>query len=90
MSLTDRGTGPALRSALDAARDELRADIARGMGGRTAIERHADRVDALLRQLYTDAGVPGAPVAIIALGGYGRRHLCLHILASSWDTRCAR
>jgi [protein-PII] uridylyltransferase len=78
MSLTERGVGSTLRSALDAARDELRADIGRGAGGRTALERHADRVDALLRQLYTDAGAPDGAVAIIALGGYGRRHLCLH------------
>ena len=78
MSTTKPGEGSSLKSALDAARDELRADIGRGTGGRAAIERHTDRVDALLRQLYTDAGVPAAPVAIIALGGYGRRHLCLH------------
>ncbi|MBI4264343.1 MAG: HD domain-containing protein [Acidobacteria bacterium] len=76
--MTERGVGSTLRAALDAARDELRADIARGAGGRVALERHADRVDALLRQLYTEAGVPDGPVAIIALGGYGRRHLCLH------------
>jgi [protein-PII] uridylyltransferase len=78
MSLTQPGAGSTLRAALDAARDELRADIARGAGGRAALERHADRVDALLRQLYVDAGVPDGPVAIIALGGYGRRHLSLH------------
>ena len=78
MSTTKPGEGSSLKSALDAARDELRADIGRGTGGRAAIERHTDRVDALLRQLYSDAGVPAAPVGIIALGGYGRRHLCLH------------
>ena len=78
MSLTERGAGSTLRAALDAARDELRADIGRGVAGRAALERHSDRVDALLRQLYTDAGVPAVPVAIVALGGYGRRHLCLH------------
>ena len=78
MSMTERSAGPTLKTALDAARDELRSDIARGTGGRAAVERHSDRVDALLRQLYTDAGVPTAPVAIIALGGYGRRHLSLH------------
>jgi [protein-PII] uridylyltransferase len=72
------GAGSTMRAALDAARDELREDIARGAGGRAALERHADRVDGLLRQLYTDAGIPGRPVAIIALGGYGRRHLSLH------------
>jgi [protein-PII] uridylyltransferase len=78
MSSTERGAGSTLRAALDAARDELRADIGRGVAGRAALERHSDRVDALLRQLYTDAGVPKVPVAIMALGGYGRRHLCLH------------
>jgi [protein-PII] uridylyltransferase len=78
MASTERGAGSTLRAALDAARDELRADIARGVAGRAAVERHSDRVDALLRQLHTDAGVPKVPVAIVALGGYGRRHLCLH------------
>src|SRR3990172_5117805 len=78
MSITQPGTGSALRAALDAARQELRAEIAAGAGGGVALERHADRVDALLHQLYVDAGVPDRPVAIVALGGYGRRHLCLH------------
>jgi len=78
MSLIDRGVGGTLRSALDAARDELRQEIARGAGGRVALERHAARVDGLLQQLYVDAGAPDGPVAVIALGGYGRRHLCLH------------
>ena len=78
MSITQPGAGATARAALDAARDELRADIARGAGGRAALERHADRVDALLRQLYADAGAPERPVAVIALGGYGRRHLSLH------------
>ncbi len=35
-------------------------------------------MDALLRQLFVEAGAPDRPVAIVALGGYGRRHLCLH------------
>jgi len=67
-----------MRGAFDAARAELRADVGRGAGGRSSLERYADRVDALLRQLYLDAQPPAAPVAILALGGYGRRHLCLH------------
>jgi [protein-PII] uridylyltransferase len=78
MSMTEPGAGSTLRAALDRARDELRADISRGAGGRAALERHADRVDGLLRQLFADAGAPGNSVAVIALGGYGRRHLCLH------------
>ena len=67
-----------LKASLDAARQELRAAIARGAGGRTALEQYADRVDALIRQLFTDAGACDGPLAIVALGGYGRRHLCLH------------
>jgi [protein-PII] uridylyltransferase len=78
MSLPDASPGATLKASLDAARDELRADIARGAGGRAALERHSDRVDALLRQLFIEAGAPDRPVAIVALGGYGRRHLCLH------------
>ena len=66
------------RASLDAAREELRADIARGAGGRAALERHAERVDAMLRRLFDEAGALDGTVAIIALGGYGRRHLCLH------------
>ncbi len=80
MSMTQPGAsaGATARTALDAARDELRGEIGRGAGGRAALERHAGRVDDLLRQLYSDAGVPERPVAVIALGGYGRRHLSLH------------
>src|SRR5690348_8777142 len=73
-----RDPQPAPRGVLDTAREELRADTRRGACGRAALERYSDRVDALLRQIFVDAGPPPAPVAIIALGGYGRRHLCLH------------
>src|SRR5262245_45263446 len=69
--------GSTLRASLDAAREELRTDIARGAGGRAALERHSDRVDGLLRQLFADTMGAEGPVAIVALGGYGRRHLCL-------------
>lgn len=78
MSPAERSAGSTLRDALEAVRGELRQEIARGAGGRAALERHAARVDRLLQQLYLDAGVPERPVAVIALGGYGRRHLCLH------------
>ena len=71
-------TGSALRASLDAARAELRAATARGAGGRGTLERYADRVDGLIRQVFTDAGPYDGQVAVIALGGYGRRHLCLH------------
>ena len=70
--------GSALKASLGAAREELRVATARGAGGRMALERYADRVDGLIRHLVIDAGPYEGEVAIIALGGYGRRHLCLH------------
>jgi [protein-PII] uridylyltransferase len=66
------------RAALDAARDEVRADTRRGAGGRAALERYAARVDAIIRKLYADSGLSHTSSAILALGGYGRRHLCLY------------
>ena len=78
MSLTQPGPGAStLVTAFDAARSELEADALRGAGGRAALERYSDRVDAMLRQLFTDVAAPDAHVAVFALGGYGRRHLCL-------------
>ena len=79
MPLIQRGAdGSALKATFDVAREELRADVRRGAGGRAGLERYADRVDGLLRQLFADAPACDSPVAIIALGGYGRRQLCLH------------
>ena len=81
MSLTQPGPGSsALAATFEAARDELRRDAARGAGGRSSLERYSDRVDALLRNLYATAHPPpsAVPVAVLALGGYGRRHLSLH------------
>jgi [protein-PII] uridylyltransferase len=63
---------------LDAARDELRVAAARGIGGRAALGRYTERVDVLLRQLFGTVPPGAQPVAVIALGGYGRRELCLH------------
>jgi [protein-PII] uridylyltransferase len=77
MSLTQPGPGAStLVTAFDAARAELEADALRGAGGRGALERYSDRVDAMLRQLFAEVATE-ASVAVLALGGYGRRHLCL-------------
>jgi [protein-PII] uridylyltransferase len=79
MSVTQPGSsGSTLVGTFNAARLELKADILRGAGGRTALERYSDRVDALLRQLFAEAQGSSVSVAIVALGGYGRRHLCVH------------
>src|SRR5688572_31716470 len=78
MSVTEPGpVGSRLTKVLASARAELTADVRRGAGGRGALERYSDRVDAMLRQLFAD-GTPPDGVVILALGGYGRRHLCLH------------
>jgi [protein-PII] uridylyltransferase len=63
---------------LEAARQELSAQTARGQGGRVALERFSDRLDALVQELFAQAPRPSCDVAVLALGGYGRRHLCLH------------
>src|SRR5687768_16143050 len=78
MSVTEPGpVGSRLTQVLASARAELTADVRRGAGGRGALERYSDRVDAMLRQLFAGAAPPDH-VAVLALGGYGRRHLCLH------------
>lgn len=67
-----------LSAALDAARQELIVETSRGAAGRTALECYADRVDTLLQRLFFEAPSAAQPVALVALGGYGRRHLTLH------------
>src|SRR3970282_1582615 len=71
-------SGSTLAAAFEAARSELVAEVQRGAGGRSALERYSDRIDAMLRQLFADAGGGDRHVRVRALGGYGRRHLCLH------------
>jgi len=78
MSLTQPGPGSStLVTVFESARAELEAESLRGAGGRTALERYADRVDAMLRQLFAEVAPADLHVAVMALGGYGRRHLCL-------------
>jgi [protein-PII] uridylyltransferase len=68
----------ALAATFDAARSELTTEVMRGQGGRGSLERYSDRVDGMLRQLFSDAAAPPNGAAVLALGGYGRRHLCVH------------
>ena len=69
---------PSPASLLADARRDLADQSRRGQGGRAAVERYAVRIDALLQRLYAQAPPPAHPIAVVALGGYGRRHLCLH------------
>jgi [protein-PII] uridylyltransferase len=62
---------------LAAARDEFAAESLRGRGGAAAVARYAEQMDVLVRQIAAAASCP-SPWAIAAIGGYGRRALCLH------------
>ena len=78
MDATNSASAAGTSAALEAARQELIQDTIRGLAGRVAAERYADRVDTLLQRLFFDTPPAAQPVAILALGGYGRRHLTLH------------
>ncbi|MGE3521137.1 MAG: HD domain-containing protein, partial [Vicinamibacterales bacterium] len=67
-----------LRAALEMARRDLAAATQRGEGGLAAITNFSDRVDELVRELVEAArSLTGAPMAVCAVGGYGRRSLSL-------------
>ncbi len=75
-SATGRDT---LAKMLAAARREFVTSIERGSGGIRPHSRFADGVDALIRAIVRSAHVhTSTPVAVVAMGGYGRRSLCLH------------
>ena len=64
---------------LAAARDEYAAEARKGRGGLDVVARLADRMDGLVRMLFDYAkSQTELPFAVCALGGYGRRALCLH------------
>ncbi|HMF95695.1 MAG TPA: HD domain-containing protein [Vicinamibacterales bacterium] len=65
-------------SAVDSARAELSAAAARGEGGRAALRQFSDCVDGFLQSLFADAAGSAGASLVVALGGYGRRQLCLH------------
>lgn len=68
-----------LASALAAARREYVLEARKGRGGREAQSRYAAQMDALVRQLVEGARhYTPASLSVCALGGYGRRTLCLH------------
>src|SRR6202140_2651085 len=68
----------ARRARIEAARAELSAATERGDGGRLSLELYSHRMDAIVQQLFAEAGPLSQPVGVFALGGYGRRQLCLH------------
>ncbi|HTM25905.1 MAG TPA: HD domain-containing protein [Vicinamibacterales bacterium] len=60
----------------DEARREIGLEILSGESGAAALDRYAGRIDAEIVRLHAAARPPGQAVALAALGGYGRRHLC--------------
>ena len=68
----------ARKEQLALARRELVAATERGEGGRQALKQYSHRADALIQQLFAQAGTVNQPVGVYALGGYGRRALCLY------------
>lgn len=76
-----RSLAPEWSARFAAARETLRIEALAGRGGREAQRRYAAAVDDLLRRLASHAAAvagPLAPWVVAAVGGYGRRTLCLH------------
>ena len=68
-----------LSASLDEARRELIDATERGEGGRAALARHAECIDGIVRELVDSARVhTRAPLAVCAVGGYGRKSQFLH------------
>ncbi|WP_431605181.1 hypothetical protein, partial [Croceibacter atlanticus] len=62
-----------------AARETLGAEAALARGGMRACANYSAEIDHLLERIATDAtSHTDAPVTLIAIGGYGRRQLCLY------------
>ena len=61
---------------LEDARRTIGRDILVGESGVSALGRYTAHVDRELQRLHAEAGPSGRPAALIAIGGYGRRHLC--------------
>jgi len=75
------GGSSSAAALLAAARDRLVTAARAGRGGRAAQARYAAEFDDLVRVLAADAAASAAGasrVVVCALGGYGRRALCLH------------
>ena len=68
-----------LPDILRAAREELQADTLAARGGSESLARYSGQIDRIVRQIYgTAREETDAPVAVAAVGGYGRRQMCLH------------
>jgi [protein-PII] uridylyltransferase len=72
-------TKPSLADSLLGARDRFRTEVREARGGAAAAHAFSAEVDTLLVRIHDEAGDhTETPVALVAIGGYGRRQLCLH------------
>ncbi|MGE3840156.1 MAG: HD domain-containing protein [Vicinamibacterales bacterium] len=78
MPVSDIQAGRDPRSRLRTAQQAFAADAASGNGGREAAARFSASLDQIVREVLTGFPGPSQPMAVVALGGYGRRELCLH------------
>lgn len=86
LTLPNNVTGPQrlalCKDFLKARTEAIKARHAAGASGREVAQMRADTIDELLRVLMLHAvstyphGALPAPMALLALGGYGRRELC--------------
>ncbi len=67
-----------LAAVLDAARHDLTQRTVRGQAGRVALRDYTARIDGLLSRLHDQAPRPSSPVAVCAIGGYGRFQQAWH------------
>jgi [protein-PII] uridylyltransferase len=68
-----------LSRSLDEARRELIDATESGQGGRAAVARFSEHIDDIVRELVDGArGQVESPVAVCAIGGYGRRSQFLY------------
>ena len=67
------------KSRLDEARTAVIAETRLARGGLAALDRYSGHIDGILQGIH-EAARPETetPAALLAIGGYGRRQLCLH------------
>src|SRR5687768_712105 len=74
-----KGRRGQLAAALATTRRQFALEAKQGRGGREAQARYAAHMDGLVEQLVEGArSLTARPFVVCALGGYGRRTLCLH------------
>ncbi len=70
---------PTLKDALGQAREELVELTRLARGGFPALAKYSEQLDVLVRRIYLGArDLTDTPHALVAVGGYGRKHMCLH------------